>query len=162
MRPPQRASSVSERGLCSGKCLRAGFQYVCGGDVAGDVLVGPSNTCVVSVTAAAGTRRAGQEHTIHPGERVAISHILSSRDKDLFGEDAESYRPRREEWSSSAAEGADTFQSNDDEYKMTVFSQGVHKCSGERVAAALVRLIKVEMGLANRAAPPGEQLESAV
>ena len=83
----------------------------------------------------------GHEHTVHPGETIAISHIASSLDPVLFGEDAASYRPGRQEWALPAAGAdADTLRSNVDEYKMTTFSHGLHKCPGERVAIALIQL----------------------
>lgn len=73
-----------------------------------------------------------REVRICPGEVIAVSHIAPNLNTSLWGEDAQKYNPNRKEWT------------NDDEYpsdyKFSTFSQGLHKCPGQKVALFIMQI----------------------
>lgn len=73
----------------------------------------------------------GGQIELFPGEVIAISHIVPSLNKELWGQDADAYNPARKEWTDAK------FHPN--EYKFTAFSQGLHMCPGQRVALFLMQ-----------------------
>lgn len=85
-----------------------------------------------------------KEHTIWPGETIAISHIASSLDRNLWGADADLYKPWRKEWMTEI-NSKDVFCSGVDEYKFTTFSHGLHQCPGERIALALMQFTVAQL-----------------
>ena len=96
--------------------------------------------------------RSGEtEYTIQAGETIAISHIASSLDTELWGSDVESWDPWRDEWavihdnSVRRAGLASVLRSGVDDFKFTVFSHGIHRCPGERLALAVVQLTVAEL-----------------
>ena len=96
--------------------------------------------------------RSGEtEYTIQAGETIAISHIASSLDTELWSSDAESWDPWRDEWAVKndnrvrRAGLSSVLRSGVDDFKFTVFSHGIHRCPGERLALAVVQLTVAEL-----------------
>ena len=73
-----------------------------------------------------------QEYKLCPGQSLAVSHIVPSLDQRMWGEDADKYKPSRDEWT---IEGA-----KPDEYKFSTFSQGHHRCPGQGIALQIMEL----------------------
>jgi len=73
---------------------------------------------------------------VKKGETVALSHIAFSRDEALWGPDAASFNTAREAYAGPVA-----FDSRGaaDDIAYSAFSQGTHKCPGERVALVIVQ-----------------------
>ncbi len=59
---------------------------------------------------------------------VAVSHILPNLNEELFP-GATEFSPERH------------LECQFDEYQLTTFSHGLHKCPGERLATVLIRLV---------------------
>ena len=74
--------------------------------------------------------------TVKKGETVALSHIAFSRDEALWGPDAAEFSTAREAYAGPVA-----FDSRGaaDDISYSAFSQGTHKCPGERVALVIVQ-----------------------
>jgi len=85
------------------------------------------------------------------GDTIAISHIVPNLDVNVWGDDASVYNLNRKEWmlqqqqqpqqqreesKKNVAGGGDKDNAAAvvDEYKFTTFSQGIHKCPGQRIA----------------------------
>ena len=87
--------------------------------------VGPKNKCDES----AGSER---EIRICPGEVIAVSHIAPSLNTTLWGDNASNYDPNRKEWTDQ-----DVYPS---EYKFSAFSQGLHRCPGQKAALNIMQI----------------------
>ena len=87
--------------------------------------VGPKNKCDES----AGSER---EIRICPGEVIAVSHIAPSLNTTLWGDNASNYDPNRKEWTDQ-----DVYPS---EYKFSAFSQGLHRCPGQKAALYIMQI----------------------
>jgi cytochrome P450 len=66
-------------------------------------------------------------YTIPKGSTVALTHIATSLDTGIWGDDAASF---------NVSEG--TEQLYRDEYRFTAFSHGIHKCPGQQLALLLM------------------------
>ena len=75
--------------------------------------------------------------TIPEGATIAVAHNSMHTNACIWGSDAEKFRMDRPEW---AAKGED-LASPVDPYKLTTFSQGVHKCPGEKFAMAVMEMM---------------------
>jgi cytochrome P450 len=73
---------------------------------------------------------------VKQGETVALSHIAFSRDESLWGPDAAEFSTARAEYASPIAFDA---RGTADDVAYSAFSQGTHKCPGERVALVIVQ-----------------------
>jgi cytochrome P450 len=99
-----------------------------------------------------------REYAARRGDTIALAHISSNLDAECWGADARSYNPTRAEWldATAAVDGgadgdasvrdkgsADAFCSKGrvDEYKYTTFSQGLHKCPGEKLALVVMQCV---------------------
>lgn len=100
---------------------------------------------VRTVVAPAGlwlTADSGRRHHVQPGETIALSHIAPNLSTAQWGGDACSYNPSRAEWVAASAEGGEkSFASKGavDEYTLTTFSQGLHKCPGEKLSLVVMQ-----------------------
>ena len=80
---------------------------------------------------------------INPGETVSFAHHTMHMEPSLWGEDATEFRLERPEWNQDNKEMSE----NGDlgvpvsQYKYTTFSNGVHKCPGERIAMAMMEIM---------------------
>ena len=70
------------------------------------------------------------------GETVALSHIAFSRDEALWGPDAVEFNTAREAYAGPVAFDS---RGSADDIAYSAFSQGTHKCPGERVALVIVQ-----------------------
>ena len=86
-------------------------------------------------------RNGSREYMIPKGSTVVISHIAPHRNFDIWkgSKCAEDFDPRRIEWNNSTPTA--TIGNPVDNYKMTAFSHGVHKCPGERLALSLIQIV---------------------
>ena len=73
---------------------------------------------------------------VKKGETVALSHIAFSRDEALWGPDAAKFSTAREAYAGPVAFDA---RGSVDDISYSAFSQGTHKCPGERVALVIVQ-----------------------
>ena len=73
---------------------------------------------------------------VRKGETVALSHIAFSRDESLWGPDAAKFSTARKEYASPIAFEA---RGTADDVAYSAFSQGTHKCPGERLALVIVQ-----------------------
>ena len=73
-----------------------------------------------------------QEYKLCQNQVVAVSHIVPSLDQQMWGKDADKYKPSREEWTKVEAKP--------DEYKFSTFSQGHHRCPGQGIALQIMEL----------------------
>jgi cytochrome P450 len=88
------------------------------------------------------------------GTTIALAHIPTHRDGFLWGDCASQYDPTRAEWQAGGP--------RPDEYTLTTFSQGLHRCPGERLAlpmmqCALAQLLNGDFETSlvpDRAVPP--------
>jgi cytochrome P450 len=81
---------------------------------------------------------------VRRGETIALAHITANLDVRAWGADADAYNPTRPEWldATAAPDGALLASKGAvDEYKFTTFSQGLHKCPGERIALVIMQLV---------------------
>ena len=69
---------------------------------------------------------------ICPGEVIAVSHIAPSLNTSLWGDNASNYDPNRKEWTDQ-----DDYPS---EYKFSAFSQGLHRCPGQKAALYIMQI----------------------
>ena len=76
-----------------------------------------------------GTAAAVSYH-LPAGTTVALAHIPTHHNQARWGQHPERYDPSRAEWSA---------ESRPDDYKFTTFSQGLHKCPGERLALSMMQ-----------------------
>ena len=83
-----------------------------------------------------------------PGETIALAHIAAHRDDALWGDgpaiDGESFRPERREWDRADGDGGGLrgwLRRTPDDYTFTTFSQGLHRCPGERTALVVVACV---------------------
>ena len=83
-----------------------------------------------------------------PGETIALAHIAAHRDDALWGDgpaiDGESFRPERREWDRVDGDGDGLrgwLRRAPDDYTFTTFSQGLHRCPGERTALVVVACV---------------------
>ena len=74
--------------------------------------------------------------TVKKGETVALSHIAFSRDEALWGPDAAKFSTAREAYAGTVAFDS---RGTADDISYSAFSQGTHKCPGERVALVIVQ-----------------------
>jgi len=86
-------------------------------------------------------RNGSREYMIPKGSTVVISHIAPHRNFDIWkgSKCAEDFDPRRIEWNNPTPTA--TIGNPVDNYKMTAFSHGVHKCPGERLALSLIQIV---------------------
>jgi len=73
---------------------------------------------------------------VKKGETVALSHIAFSRDEALWGPDAAEFNTAREAYAGPVAFDS---RGSADDIAYSAFSQGTHKCPGERVALVIVQ-----------------------
>ena len=73
---------------------------------------------------------------VKKGETVALSHIAFSRDEALWGPNAAKFSTAREAYAGPVAFDA---RGTADDIAYSAFSQGTHKCPGERVALVIVQ-----------------------
>ena len=73
---------------------------------------------------------------VKKGETVALSHIAFSRDEALWGPDAAEFNTAREAYAGPVAFDS---RGTADDIAYSAFSQGTHKCPGERVALVIVQ-----------------------
>jgi hypothetical protein len=73
-----------------------------------------------------------REIRICPGEVIAVSHIAPSLNTTLWGDNASNYDPNRKEWTDQ-----DAYPS---EYKFSAFSQGLHRCPGQKTALYIMQI----------------------
>ena len=73
---------------------------------------------------------------VKKGETVALSHIAFSRDEALWGPDAAKFSTAREAYAGPVAFDS---RGSADDVAYSAFSQGTHKCPGERVALVIVQ-----------------------
>ncbi len=88
---------------------RAGYELTLGADDAG---------------------RAPPSYLVPCGATIALAHVPTHRDCSIWGAGVERFDPGRPEWSSPSAP---------DDLKFTTFSQGLHRCPGERLALLVMR-----------------------
>ena len=86
---------------------------------------------------------------VAPGETIALAHVAVHRSPEVWGAEATSFDPARLVY---GAEGVAA--TTPDEYEYTTFSQGLHKCPGERLALLTMELL-VAMLLAKGAVLEG-------
>ena len=72
------------------------------------------------------------EIRICPGEVIAVSHIAPNLNTSMWGEDAAKYNPNRNEWTN--------FDEYPSDYKFSTFSQGIHRCPGQKVALHMMQI----------------------
>ena len=75
--------------------------------------------------------------TIPRGATVAIAHNSTHSDVSVWGSNASEFRLDRPEWTLQSAD----MSSPVEPYKLTTFSQGVHKCPGEKFAMAVMEMM---------------------
>lgn len=86
---------------------------------------------------------------VAPGETIALAHVAVHRSPEIWGADAAAFDPARAAYGAAGVAAA-----TPDEYEYTTFSQGLHKCPGERLALLTMQLL-VAMLLANGAVLEG-------
>jgi len=89
-------------------------------------------------------RQSPRKMVIHAGEAVSFAHHTMHMESSLWGQDASTFLLDRPEWTSSNdKEGKNQVDIGVpiDQYKYTTFSNGVHKCPGERVALAMMEIV---------------------
>lgn len=102
---------------------------------------------VRTVTAPGGfslTAASGRRYQLAQGETIALSHIAPNLDPAQWGMDAGDYNPCRAEWMAASActdDGAFVGKGSVDEFKLTTFSQGLHKCPGERLSLVVLQSV---------------------
>ena len=74
--------------------------------------------------------------TIPQGATIAIAHNSTHTDTSVWGADASEFRLERPEWVRNG-----DLASPVDAYKLTTFSQGVHKCPGEKLSLAVMEMM---------------------
>ena len=74
--------------------------------------------------------------TIPQGATIAIAHNSTHTDTSVWGADASEFRLERPEWVQNG-----DLASPVDAYKLTTFSQGVHKCPGEKFSLAVMEMM---------------------
>ncbi|CAE7419543.1 CYP714C3 [Symbiodinium sp. CCMP2456] len=74
--------------------------------------------------------------TIPQGATIAIAHNSTHTDTSVWGADASEFRLERPEWVRNG-----DLASPVDAYKLTTFSQGVHKCPGEKFSLAVMEMM---------------------
>ena len=82
-------------------------------------------------------------YIINPGETVSFAHHTVHMEPSLWGKDAADFRLARPEWdqdSNNVTENGDLGVPVD-QYKYTAFSNGMHKCPGERIAMAMMEIM---------------------
>lgn len=67
-----------------------------------------------------------------PNDVVAISHIVPSLSKEMWGDDADTYNSSRKEWTDKG--------SYPSELKFSAFSNGLHRCPGQKVALYIMQI----------------------
>ncbi|EGB10489.1 hypothetical protein AURANDRAFT_62548 [Aureococcus anophagefferens] len=75
---------------------------------------------------------------VRRGETIALSHVAWSRCAAEWGADPARYDAGRPEYGGPGGRDPRTRLAACDDAKFSVFSQGVHKCPGEKVALVLV------------------------
>ena len=82
-----------------------------------------------------GAAQEGGARTYHlpRGATVALAHIPTHRDPAVWGPCCDEYDPGRAEWAPAAE--------RPDDLTFTTFSQGLHRCPGERLAVPLMQLV---------------------
>jgi cytochrome P450 len=80
----------------------------------------------------------GETYHIPQGETVAIAHHSMHVESSIWGNDAEKFSIQRNEWKSDEREDLGIPV---DRYKFTAFSNGVHKCPGEKIALAMMEML---------------------
>ena len=88
--------------------------------------------CPMAMASSKCNVKSAREVRICPGEVIAVSHIAPNLNTSLWGEDAEKYNPNRKEWTKD-----DEYPSD---YKFSTFSQGLHKCPGQKVALYIMQI----------------------
>jgi len=76
---------------------------------------------------------------IQQGETIAVAHHTTHMEPSLWGKDASNFSLDRPEWKDDNAKLGLAVPV--DQYKFTSFSNGVHKCPGERVALAMMEMM---------------------
>ena len=77
---------------------------------------------------------------INAGETVSFAHHTMHMEPSLWGSNAAEFQLDRPEWKQQD-NNSDDLGVPVDQYKYTTFSNGVHKCPGERVAMAMMEII---------------------
>ncbi|CAM9552758.1 unnamed protein product, partial [Heterosigma akashiwo] len=80
----------------------------------------------------------GKVYKIQAGETLAISHIIPNTAPGDWGQHAWQYDPHRVEWEQLDKQKV---ASPVNPFKMTSFSQGLHKCPGEQVALITMQIM---------------------
>jgi cytochrome P450 len=78
-----------------------------------------------------------KSYLVPHGETIAIAHHSMHMEPALWGENAETFSLERPEWKSDNSD----FGIPVDPYKFTTFSNGIHKCPGEKVALAIMEML---------------------
>lgn len=71
------------------------------------------------------------------GTTVALAHIPTHRDVSIWGARAEQFDATRPEWQKSVP--------RPDDYTLTTFSQGLHRCPGERLAVPMMQCAMAQL-----------------
>ena len=90
---------------------------------------------VRTVVAPGGFVLAGR-YWVARGETIALAHVAVHRSTEVWGADADAFRPSRPEYGEAGAPA-----SPPSEYEYTTFSQGLHTCPGERLALRTMELL---------------------
>ena len=95
-----------------------------------------------------------KSHVIPRGETVALAHHCMHMEPAFWGTDADKFSLERPEWKSDNPDLGIPV----DNYKLTTFSNGIHRCPGERVALAVVEmlvaiLIEMDIQIVGKLAP---------
>ena len=91
----------------------------------------------------------GGRFWVAPGETIALTHVAVHRSAEVWGADAAAFDPARHVYGAAGVAAT-----TPDEYEYTTFSQGLHKCPGERLALLTMELL-VAMLLAKGAVLEG-------
>jgi cytochrome P450 len=83
------------------------------------------------------------------GETIALSHIAVHRHRASWGEDCEKFREGRPQYDAPGRAGALL-----DDLSFTTFSQGLHKCPGEKLALRTMECVIAQL-LLRRVGPVG-------
>ena len=86
------------------------------------------------MTLTSGSRR----WRVGAGETVALAHVCWSRDEREWGPDCLDFRADRDEYGAAPADRDPRARLRSDDVAFAVFSQGWHKCPGEKLAHVLV------------------------
>lgn len=78
-----------------------------------------------------GGSEGGVSYHLPAGTTVALAHIPTHRNTDVWGASSEAFDPSRAEWVAGAP--------RPDDYTFTTFSQGLHRCPGERLAHPMMQ-----------------------